>query len=103
MSRYADIDAIMADIDKRFCKPCKDCKDDYNGVRCRACWVNDTIDVIESYEDATIEIVFCRDCRYMMTETSDEGTSYYWCTNARVGLAVDEWNYCCWGERSTDD
>ena len=60
-------------------------------------YVKEVLDRIPSAD--VVEVVRCKDCRYKRLETSDEGTSYYWCVNARVGLSVDEDNYCCWGER----
>lgn len=47
----------------------------------------------------TIDIVRCRDCKWRGVQNEPEGTCYYWCRNIGVGFAVDEWNYCCWGER----
>ena len=34
-------------IEELYCNPCKENKGDYNGVRCRSCWVDDAIDVLE--------------------------------------------------------
>ena len=48
----------------------------------------------------TIDIVRCKDCKWRGVQNEPEGTCYYWCRNIGVGFAVDEWNYCCWGERS---
>lgn len=48
----------------------------------------------------TIEIVHCKDCKWCGVQNEPEGTCYYWCRNIGVGFAVDEWNYCCWGERA---
>ena len=37
----------LKQIEKNICKPCKERKDDYNGVRCRTCQYGDEIDDIE--------------------------------------------------------
>ena len=47
----------------------------------------------------TIDIVRCKDCKWRGVQNEPEGTCYYWCRNIGAGFAVDEWNYCCWGER----
>ena len=47
MPRLIDADALIAQIEKNICEPCKKRKEDYNGVRCRACQYGDEIDDIE--------------------------------------------------------
>ena len=39
--RLIDANAFMAYIEKQYCKPCKKHGQDYNEIRCRACWVDD--------------------------------------------------------------
>ena len=43
MPRYIDADAFEADCRKRYCTDC----DNYNGVKCRACWVDDMLGEVE--------------------------------------------------------
>ena len=58
MSRYIDADALIADIKKRYCHP-QDCNN-YHGIKCRACAVDDCIQDIDEYADNNnIDIVFC--------------------------------------------
>lgn len=64
MSRYIDADALIADMRERYCKPCQSVKKDYNGVKCRACWVDDAMDDVDGFGDNGIDIVRCRDCKY---------------------------------------
>lgn len=46
--RLIDADALMADMEKRYCTSC----DNYNGVRCKACWVDDAIgEIIDWVEE----------------------------------------------------
>lgn len=45
--RLIDGDALIEQIKKNICKPCKERKEDYSGVRCRACQYGDEIDDIE--------------------------------------------------------
>jgi len=67
MSRYIDADALIADIQERYCKPCKEKGEDYNEVRCRACWVDDAIGEVDGFGDNAIdavEVVRCGECKY---------------------------------------
>ena len=54
--RLIDANAFTAHIEKQYCKPCKERGQDYNEIRCRACWVDDmgleldaqpTVDAVE--------------------------------------------------------
>ena len=54
--RMIDADACIADIEERLCKPCKEKGLDYHGCKCRACWVDDTINEFDGYADNPIEI-----------------------------------------------
>lgn len=42
--RLIDADALIAWIEERICKECKDMKRDYGGARCRACQFREEID-----------------------------------------------------------
>lgn len=46
--RLIDKDALITQIETNICKPCKDRKYDYHGVRCRACQYGDEINDIDS-------------------------------------------------------
>ena len=41
MAEYIEREAFLKDIEERYCLPCKEAGKDYNGCRCRACWVDD--------------------------------------------------------------
>ena len=45
--RIIDADASKEKLEKTICEPCKGDGDDYYGVKCRACWVDDTIGIID--------------------------------------------------------
>lgn len=45
--RLIDADALIKQIEKNICEPCRKRKDDYNGVYCRACGYGNEIDDIE--------------------------------------------------------
>ena len=50
MKEYIDREALMRRIKEIHCAEC----DSYNGVRCRACWVDDTLDYIDSEPSADV-------------------------------------------------
>lgn len=45
--RLIDADALIKQIEKNICEPCRKRKDDHYGVRCRACRYGDEMDDIE--------------------------------------------------------
>ena len=59
---YIEREALMRRIKEIHCAEC----DSYHGARCRACWVDDTLDYIDSEQAADVaEVVRCKDCKYM--------------------------------------
>ena len=50
MAEYIERDALMRRIKEIHCAEC----DSYHGVRCRACWVDDTLDYIDSEPSADV-------------------------------------------------
>lgn len=49
MAEYIERETFLKDIEERYCLPCKEAGEDYNGCRCRACWVDDMCgDVIDA-------------------------------------------------------
>ena len=96
--RLIDADNRIAEIKKIYCDGC----DNYGGVKCRACWVDDAMCLIE---DATtvdaVEVVRCRDCKH-------RGTDY--CIFHIKGEPADEEllrkldnDFCSYGERMDGD
>ncbi len=68
ISRYINGDLAIKDIQETYCKPCKKSGDDYHGVKCRACFAGDCIDVIERQpEEDVISVVYCRECDFGKT------------------------------------
>ena len=53
MAEYIEREALMRRIKEIHCAEC----DSYHGVRCRACWVDDTLDYIDSEPAADVEPV----------------------------------------------
>ena len=57
MAEYIEREALIRRITEIHCAEC----DSYNGVRCRACWVDDTLDYIDSEPAADVaEVVHGR-------------------------------------------
>ena len=50
MAEYIEREALMRRIKEIHCAEC----DSYHGVRCRACWVDDTLDYIDSEPAANV-------------------------------------------------
>ena len=49
MAKYIEREAFLEDAEKRYCLPCKGAGKDYNGLKCRACWVDDMCgDIIDA-------------------------------------------------------
>ena len=101
MSRYIDAEALIADMRERYCKPCQERKEDYNGVRCRACWVDDAMDDVDGFADNSIDIVRCKECRYCKRKKGTfkgEPIIFYRCEENNRDVENDD--YCSYGERS---
>lgn len=57
--RLIDANARIEEIKKVHCYDC----DNYDGVRCRACWVDDAIGLIDDAPTVdAVEVVRCKDC-----------------------------------------
>ena len=41
MDEYIERETFLKEIEERYCLPCKEEGKDYDGCRCRACWVDD--------------------------------------------------------------
>ena len=58
MAEFIDREALMRRIKEIHCAEC----DSYHGVRCRACWVYDALDYIDSEPPADWEPHYCPNC-----------------------------------------
>ena len=66
MAEYIEREALMRRIKEIHCAEC----DSYHGVRCRACWVDDTLDYIDSEPAADAAPV--RHGRWLCVDTDTE-------------------------------
>ncbi len=95
MSDYISREAFVADCEGRYCAPCKEQGKDCNGVRCRACWVDDMIGEVLDAPAADVEPV--RRGRWVHDGPRFRGGVDWWhCTNCGgLGSGVEiKYNYC---------
>lgn len=89
---------LIADIENCTCKPCEDEKQDYNHVRCRACWVDDAVSAIDDAPAVdAVEVVRCKDCKYHSIEETECGAKYISCNRFDEVMEADD--FCSYGER----
>ena len=74
MAEYIERDALMRRIKEIHCAEC----DSYHGVRCRACWVDDTLDYIDSEPAADVAPV--RHGRWIEPSRLYYGAKQYECS-----------------------
>lgn len=89
MAEYIEREALMRRIKEIHCAEC----DSYHGVRCRACWVDDTLDYIDSEPAAYVAPVVHG--RWVEKEKYTFGIMYdcSLCEN-RILDNGHPWNYC---------
>ena len=89
MDEYIERGTLMRRIKEIHCAEC----DSYHGVRCRACWVDDTLDYIDSEPAADVAPV--RHGRWVEKEKYTFGIMYECslCEN-RILDNGHTWNYC---------
>ena len=83
MAEYIEREALMRRIKEIHCADCNS----YHGVRCRACWVDDTLDYIDSEPAADVAEV--RHGRWIL-EAHDERVNYRWNVTAECSNCCDE-------------
>ena len=94
--RLIDAYALIEDIEKRYCKPCKAEGKDYCEVACRACWVDDMI--LEIDPAPTVDAVEVVHGKWMpqydrcWIDGQRWKTGYY-CSSC-MGFNKAESNYC---------
>lgn len=97
MAEYIEREALMRRIKEIHCAEC----DSYHGVRCRACWVDDTLDYIDSEPAADVAPV--RHGRWITTSGEVfPGSSQFLCYAHKheecgfqyVGLNENEYDHC---------
>ena len=103
-ARLIDADKRIQEIKKIYCTGC----DNYGGAKCRACWVDDAMCLID--DAATVEVVRCKDCQHsklpaVLTQKYGEPgtlTCHNWhgpCNKRNV----NQDDFCSYGERKDGD
>ena len=88
MDEYIEREALMRRIKEIHCAEC----DSYHGVRCRACWVDDTLDYIDSEPAADVAPV-----RHGRWGTHSDRPDSLICSVCNYGFDMwkhDPHNYC---------
>ena len=101
MARLIDADNRIAEIKKIHCDGC----DNYGGAKCRACWVDDAMCLID---DATtvdaVEVVRCRYFKYYVKFESSLIGEVMCCTGqGSVNIQKQPDDFCSCGERKDGD
>ena len=95
MARLIDSDKCITEIKNQYCTGC----DNYDGVRCRACWVDDAICLIDDAPTVdAAEVVRCRDCIYYHRKI---GYGFGQCS--KCSLMPYPEDFCSYGERKYGD
>lgn len=95
---YIEREAFIKNAEARYCDPCKEIGKDSNGLKCRACWVDDMVGDIEDTPAADVApVVHCKNCRYW------DGYNHSGRCEAPVNGLVRENtsanDFCSYGER----
>lgn len=95
--RLIDADAEIATVKENICKNCNS----YNGVRCRACWVDSMIGFIDEAPTVdAVEVVRCKDCEFWNDGWFPECTMGK-CKRGKPVL-TEPHHYCSYGVRRPD-
>lgn len=86
MSDYISRQTFIADCEGRYCAPCKEQGKDANGVKCRACWVDDMLSEVLDAPAADAEPV-----RHGRWEHKKNDYSVAWCSKCK-GLFDTTWD-----------
>ena len=90
--RLIDANAWIERVKEAYCPGCEN----YNGVRCRACWIDDAIGLVEDAPTVdAVEVVRCKDCENLCPCGNDNYICVSW------GSWTDLEGWCCKGERKT--
>ena len=89
MSDYISREAFIADMEKRYCEPCKAEGKDHSRTWCRACWVDDMLYEIEGAPAADVAPV-------VHGEWIEDESGYQICSNCGDEHYWDEYRaaYC---------
>lgn len=89
MAEYIDREAFLKDAEIRYCMPCKGAGKDYNGLKCRACWVDDMMGDVDDAPAADVAPVVHG--RWVCVDTDTE--QFFLCNRCKK-KEYWESNYC---------
>ena len=100
MAEYIEREALMYSIKEIHCAEC----DYYHGVRCRACWVDDALDCIDSEPAADVApVVRCKDCKHYGGVAFGNVCRRWSAPLAGMKNCTKPDDFCSCGERRTDN
>lgn len=101
MARLINADKRIAEIKNQYCIGC----DNYGGIRCRACWVDDAICLIDDAPTVdAVEVVRCRDCKHWLKFDSSLIGEVMCCTGqGSVNIQKQPDDFCSYGKRKDGD
>ena len=86
MAEYIEREALMRQIKEIHCADCNS----YHGVRCRSCWVDDTLDYIDS--EPAADVAQAQHGRWLPFHSTAAGDIQY-CSACEIGCTWKP-NYC---------
>ena len=101
--RLIDANARIEEIKKAHCTKCEN----YNGIKCRACWVDDAIGLIDDAPTVdAVEVVRCEKCLYRSQYANKNGM--YKCggiltEDGDCFLMVKPDHFCAFGKQRGKD
>ena len=97
MAKLIDADKRIQEIKKIYCTDC----DNYGGAKCRACWVDDAMCLIDDAPTVdTVAVVQCRDCKRCFKHTTKRNKQQMWiCMRNELNVCVKPDDFCSYGER----
>lgn len=96
--KLIDADKRIAEIKEYYCTDCEN----YGGAKCRACWVDDAICLIEDATTAdAVEVVRCRYCRHWDVRPINGRCTLGKCL--KLSRVMGDTSFCSYGERKDGD
>ena len=90
MAEYIERETLMRRIKEIHCAEC----DSYHGVRCRACWVDDTFDYIDSEPAADVAPVVHGRWEWIGPYRYNDDGMIGTCSVCKERLRLFAYNYC---------
>ena len=89
MAEYIEREAFLKDAETRYCMPCRGDGKDYNGLKCRVCWVDDMMGDVDDAPAADVAPVVHG--RWVCVDTDTE--QFFLCNRCKK-KEYWESNYC---------